>query len=92
MLPLVWDDWNIEHIKKHAVSAREVEEAYQSSKKSVQSYLGRTIFLGVTKAGRLLTVVVSQKKQKCLYVVSARNMSKKERRIYYEQAKTNTTI
>jgi len=27
-----------------------------------------------------------------LYVVSARDMSKKERNVYYEQAKTNKTI
>lgn len=26
--PLIWDDWNREHIKKHSVTVAEVEEVY----------------------------------------------------------------
>ena len=83
--PLVWNSWNIEHIKKHAVSTQEVEEVYLSLTKVVQSYQERFLILGKTKAGRKLTFAVSYQKQAEPYVVSARDMSKKERKIY-EQA------
>lgn len=86
---LIWDDWNVEHIKKHNVVVKEVEEAVKSSSIQTESYDERVVFLGITKKGRLLTVVCSQAKQKDLYVVSARDMSKKERKYYYEQTKTD---
>ena len=88
-MKLFWDEWNIEHIKKHDVSVDEVEEVYKSKKIARQSYLDRTILLGRTRKTRLLTVVISTGKQQNPYVVSARDMSKKERRYYYEQTKTS---
>ena len=91
-MKLFWDEWNIEHIKKHDVSVNEVEEVYKSKKITKQSYLDRNIILGKTKKERLLTVVISTEKQKNPYVVSARDMSKKERRYYYEQTKTSQTV
>ena len=87
---LIWDSWNKEHIKKHNVEVIEVEEACKASSKIIiKSYLGRTVILSTTNKGRLLTVVGSQDRQKELYVVSTRDMSKKERRIYREQNKAN---
>jgi len=89
---LVWDHWNKDHIKKHSVSIREVEEVYNNHIIQVESYKNRLLILGKTKQDRLLTVVCSHELQDDLYVVSARDMSKKERRIYYEQAKTDEAI
>jgi len=89
---LVWDEWNKGHIKKHLVTVKEVEEAYKSKKAYKKSYLGRYIILGKTKRGRLLTIVISFAKQKDAYVVSARDMSRKERRIYDEKTKADKTI
>ena len=89
---LVWDEWNKKHIKKHQVTVAEVEEVYNSKVITKQSYLGRTIILGRAKNGRLLTIIVSTEKQKQPYTVSAREMSKKERRYYYEQTQTHKTI
>lgn len=86
---LDWDNWNREHISKHKVTIDEVEEAYQSKTNESKSYYGRKIILGKTKRARLLTIVVSFEKQEDPYVVSARDMSKKERRIYYETNKKN---
>lgn len=86
---LVWDDWNIEHVKKHQVSKEEIEQVYTSKTIKSQTYLNRILILGKTKKGRLLTIVVSQGKQKEQYIISARDMSRKERRYYYEQTKTN---
>lgn len=90
--PLVWDKWNIEHIKKHEVTVKEVEEAYRSITIKRKSYSDRIIILGKTKLGRFLTIVVSCEKQKEPYVVSARHMSIKERRLYHEKNKTNKAI
>lgn len=79
---LKWDDWNTEHIKKHKVTKTEAEEVYESKHKTQQSYLGRTLMFGKTKQNRLLTIVISYGLKKEPYVVSARDMSKKERKIY----------
>lgn len=79
---LHWDDWNKKHIKKHQVEIIEVEEAYKSSKLKVKTKYERIIVFGKTKKGRLLTIVLSYKKQKNPYVVSSRDMSRKERKKY----------
>lgn len=86
---LVWDDWNRGHIRKHNVLVREVNEAFKSKETIKQSYLGRLVVVGKTKKNRLLTVVLSFEKQKDAYVVSVRDSSKKERKIYNGKNKTN---
>jgi uncharacterized DUF497 family protein len=79
---LVWDAWNKEHIKKHKVTVSETEESYQNLIGRSGSYDNREMFFGITKKGRLITISVSYEKQKQPYVVSVRDMSKKERRKY----------
>ena len=79
---LFWDDWNKEHITKHKVTVKEVEEAYKSKKIIKGSYLGRKLILGKTIKDRLLTIIVSFAKQQNPYVVSARDMNQKERKFY----------
>jgi len=86
---LIWDDWNREHIKKHGVSVSEVKEACKNRIITKQSYSSRQMILGLTRRKRLLAVFLSFEKQKEGYVVSARDMSSKERKIYYEKTKTN---
>lgn len=86
---LVWDAWNREHIRKHKVTVTEVEETYHSTEITRQSYQNRLLILGKTKRGRLLTVVIFKERQENPYVVSARDMSVKERRYYNEKTKTN---
>lgn len=81
-LALVWDEWNRNHIRKHKVTLKEAEEAYKNTFIQVQSYDNRTLYFGKTRKGRLLGIAVSFKKQKGPYVVSVRDMSKKERRLY----------
>jgi uncharacterized DUF497 family protein len=87
---LVWDSWNLEHIKKHNVSKYEVEIAFKDKKLITESYRGRTVLISKTKRGRLLTIALSFEKQKDAYVVSARDASKKERKIYNDE--TNKTV
>ena len=88
-LRLVWDSWNREHIRKHNVSVSEANQAFDNRVDISKSYLGRKVVLGMTKKGRLITLVLSFEKQKDAYPVSARDMSSKERKMYYEKAKAN---
>lgn len=83
---IVWDKWNLEHIKKHNVSKYEVEIFFKNKNLLVESYKGRLIIIGKTKRGRLLTTILSFEKQKDAYIVSARDSSKKERKIYDKQS------
>ena len=81
MEKLIWDDLIIDHIKKHNVKVEEVEEAFTNKKIESESYLNRKKILGITKKGRLITIIISQS----LCVVTARDMSRKERTKYYEK-------
>lgn len=78
---LIWDNWNIEHIKKHKVSIQEVEETCHSGNKPFKTYKKRLIILGKTREGRLLTVVLAPVENGKYYVVTARDTSKKEREL-----------
>ncbi len=87
---LIWDNWNREHIKKHGVSEQEAETvANDQSSIRMKTYGNRLMVLGITRGERLLTVILSYEKQKNPYVVSARDMSKKERKIYHAATETN---
>lgn len=81
---LDWDDWNLEHIRKHAVSRKEVEEVIALRPIFQQAYKGRFLVIGPTLACRTLAVVVGPvpNRQGLYYVFSARPASRKERRIY----------
>lgn len=82
---LIWDEWNVGHIKKHDVSVTEVEESCCQPVKSFRSYQNRLIILGKTKNNRLITVILIKKDKGIYYVVTARDMSRKERRLINEQ-------
>ena len=86
---MAWDEWNKGHIKKHSVTVKEVEEAYKNEFGRSASYDKRQAIFGKTDRGRLITIAVSYAKQKNPYVVSARSMSRKERRKYYYETKAN---
>jgi len=82
---LIWDEWNIEHIKKHKVDVIEIEETYCQPINSFKSYQNRLIVLGKTKNGRLLTLVLMKKNKGVYYLVTARDMSRKERKLINEK-------
>ena len=79
---LVWDAWNREHIRKHKVKVKEVEEAYRNIVGKSGSYDNREMFLGLPGKVVRLRSRFSYAKQKRPYIVSVRDMSKKERRKY----------
>ena len=77
---LIWDDWNVDHIKKHNVTRIEVEELCSGKYKNQPTYNKRILIMGKLKSGRALTVVLTREKSGQYYVITARDMSKKERK------------
>ncbi len=81
---LIWDDWNISHIARHAITPDDVEEVCQGNYLVRQTYQGRFMVIGPNAAGNLLSVVLALEGEGTYYVVTARPSAKKERSIYRE--------
>ena len=77
---LIWDQQNRNHIQKHNVSEVEVEEVCTGIFKQQPTYNERYLIFGKTIKGRLLTIVLTRKKKGAYYIITARDMSVKERR------------
>ncbi len=78
-----WDSRNRDHIAKHGVGVSEAEEAILFSKPLYQrSREGKYVAYAVTEDGRHLLIVFAVKGAGRIRVVSARDMSEKERRYY----------
>lgn len=76
---VIWDEFNVSHIAEHNVSVGEVEEICSGK---IEAYLGhsnRYMVIGKTKAGRILSVVLAQKRDGVFYPVTARDAGRKER-------------
>ncbi|MDA1079872.1 MAG: hypothetical protein O2840_04270 [bacterium] len=83
---LVWNEWNIAHIARHGVLQTEVETSLQDEHVVfMQGYSQRVIVLGRVGNRLLTTVLQAQKNQYEFYVVTARDMPKKERAIYRQE-------
>jgi uncharacterized DUF497 family protein len=86
---LVWDNWNREHINKHNLTPKEVEEVFESSSINKPIAEPRRLILGKSNAGRYIAIIVAPSSlTHHYYVVTARDMSSKERK-YYDSHKTN---
>ena len=92
-----WDKGNVtKNWEKHKVSYIECEEVFFNtpfiveSDKTHPSTEDRFYILGKTDKDRLLFIVFTVRKNK-IRVISARNMSRKERKIY-EQIEKDTKI
>lgn len=83
---LIWNEWNMEHIKKHHVSQEEVAELAQNIFIHKRAKLGRYVIIGRVSA-RILSVFIKRKGIGVYYVVTARDAAKKERRMVYEKEK-----
>ncbi len=83
---VVWDQWNKEHIKKHGVLIREVEEAGKNIIYHRKSKKNR--FLAVGRSGnRMVSLIIRRLESTKYFLVTARDASKKERKIVYEKEK-----
>lgn len=80
-----WDDDNEGHIAPH-VKPQEAEDAMRDPKRAPQAAYNargerRWALLGVTKAGRILFVVFTRRREK-IRVVTAREATRSEKRRY----------
>jgi uncharacterized protein len=83
---LIWDAGNIIHIARHGVVPDEVEEVCYGDPLFQITYANRFLVTGLTKAGRMLSVVLDPEEEEgTYYVVTARSASQKERRLYQQQ-------
>ncbi len=83
---LIWDEYNIKHIKKHNVTVREAEEAVKNFIAHKIGKKGRYIAIG-RSGTRLISLVVRRVSSGVYYLATARDSSKKERREIYDKEK-----
>ncbi|MBU1000797.1 BrnT family toxin [Patescibacteria group bacterium] len=84
-----WDQANLEkNWRKHKVHYKEAEEVFLNKPLSIRKDIthsqkeNRYAALGTTNNSRELYIVFTIRKGNTLRVISARNQSKKERRLY----------
>lgn len=84
---LEWDEWNLEHIRKHDVTVDEVAEATGGPAIYRGSYKNRVMVTGPTSTGRMVTVVLGETPhtRHHWYVFSARPASRAERGEYADR-------
>lgn len=82
-----WDEKNENHIAEHGVAIFEVEEAILFSRSFYErSREGKYIAYSVTEEGRYLFIVFVIKGSSRIRVISARDMTEKEKH-YYKKRK-----
>ena len=80
---LIWTSDRVEHIrKKHGISCREVEEVCEVGYWIRRGRKDRYLVYGQTESGRYLLVVLKPESIGKFRVITARNMTDDERRIY----------
>lgn len=82
-----WDEKNEDHIAEHGVSITEVEEAILFQKPFYQKTReGKYVTYAITEDGRYLFVVFVIRGKTRIRVITARDMTDKEKR-YYKKRK-----
>lgn len=76
-----WDDYNTDHIGCHGVECDEVEEVFYGKHQIFKSRGGRYTALGHSLQGRYLFVVFDYKSSGEARVITARDMTAKERKL-----------
>lgn len=80
---LLWDEWNIDHIARHNVVPAEVRTALSDPDAVfIKAKQVRVMILGRADTRLLATVLNEQEASGVYYVITARDMSKKERTFY----------
>jgi len=82
-----WNQETVDHISNHAVSPEEVEEVLFNDVDSpliMRGKEGRYLAYGKTNGGRLLLIVWVAKYRKTK-IITARDMSNKEKQFYKER-------
>jgi len=84
-----WDQETVDHISRHSVSPEEVEEVLFNTDNPplvMRGKQGRYLAYGKTDAGRFLLVVWAARNRKT-QIITARDMSKKEKQFYDRRRK-----
>jgi uncharacterized protein len=79
---LIWDEWNVAHIARHNVTPQEVEDVCHNEPTENEGYQHRMLLIGSTHNGRMLSLVLAPQGEGVYYPVTARDASRKERRLY----------
>ena len=79
-LILIWDNFNRDHLKKHSVSVKEVEESCQNIIGKFEAKNDRFLLIGKTKKGRVISMIAAVKDSRSIYIVTARDTSKNEKK------------
>lgn len=74
-----WDEENIEHIADHGVDPYEAEYVIRYAKAYRRAPQGKYIVMGQTDSGRYLLVVFAPKGNQRVRVVTARDLTPKEK-------------
>ncbi len=82
---LVWDEWNVDHIARHGVVPKQVEEVCHGDHVIREAYGGRLMVIGYTKDKKLLAMVLAPKGKDEYYPVTAYPASGKLRLTYYQE-------
>lgn len=77
-----WDKHNMAHVGKHHVDTDEVEEVFEGRHHLFRTGDGRCGVLGRSGAGRQLFVVFEHHGQGTARVVTARDMTSPEKKLY----------
>ena len=86
MFDLHWTDESETHIARHGVKPEEVEQATERPFHTMTGQKGATLLSGRTHEGRYLLVVLAESGDARWYVVTARDMTGPERRVYQKKA------
>ena len=82
---LIWDEWNIAHIARHAVTPEEVEQVALGDVLVQKGKKGRTALIGPTESGRILRVIIDPDEKGIYYPVTAHTASKKDKELYKQE-------
>lgn len=77
---LIWDDWNREHISRHRIVQSEIEELIEGPYLKRKARSDCYMIFGRSFTGRYLMVVVAVRTEGAVYVVTAREMNKSEKK------------
>ncbi len=76
----IWDDSNRAHIARHGVYEDEAEEVAETATRTEAVQAGKLLAWGKTAEGRYLLVVYAIRSRQRGYVITARDMTAKEKK------------
>jgi hypothetical protein len=79
-----WIEWNIEHLAKHGIAPEEAEEVLRSATVPYPRRIGgqKLAVWGTGLGGRLLQVILVLDKDGTAFVIHARELTGREKRIH----------